>query len=170
MTDSDSATFKLAQRLGECLKQRGLLLVTAESCTGGWVGQAVTEVAGSSTWFERGFITYSNASKCEMLGVRQSTLDQYGAVSPQTAQEMALGALTRSRAQIAVSVTGIAGPDGGTAIKPVGMVCFAWAIKAGSMQQQTHFFTGDREAIRRAAVSTALQGLLFLSDSVAIVT
>lgn len=170
MTDSDSATFKLAQRLGECLKQRGLLLVTAESCTGGWVGQAVTAVAGSSTWFERGFITYSNASKCEMLGVRQSTLDQYGAVSPQTAQEMALGALTRSRAQIAVSVTGIAGPDGGTAIKPVGMVCFTWAIKEGLMQQQTHFFTGDREAIRRSAVTTALLGLLQLSEGVTIVT
>lgn len=169
MTDGDSATSKLAQQLGKCLQQHGLLLVTAESCTGGWVGQAVTAVAGSSAWFERGFITYSNASKCEMLGVRQETLDQYGAVSPQTAQEMALGALTRSRAQIAVAVTGIAGPEGGTASKPVGMVCFAWAIKQGSVQQQTHFFSGDREAIRRTAVTTALQGLLQLADGVTIV-
>lgn len=140
--------------------QRGMMLTTAESCTGGWIGEAVTAVPGSSAWFERGFITYSNAAKCEMLGVRQTTLDQYGAVSPQTAQEMALGALGKSHAQISVSVTGIAGPDGGTETKPVGMVCFAWANKDGLVQQATHYFSGNRETIRRAAVVIALQGIL----------
>lgn len=136
------------------------MLVTAESCTGGWVGQAVTAVSGSSAWYERGYITYSNTAKCEMLGVQQATLNQYGAVSPQTAQEMAIGALNRSHAQISVAITGIAGPDGGTAAKPVGMVCFAWTAQDGLVQQKTRYFTGDRESIRRQAVATALQGIL----------
>lgn len=140
------------------------MLVTAESCTGGWAGQAVTEVAGSSAWYERGFITYSNTAKREMLGVQQSTLDQYGAVSAQTAQEMAAGALNRSHAHISVSITGIAGPDGGTVTKPVGMVCFAWAAEDGRVQRETHYFKGDRAAIRRQAVVTALQGILNLLD------
>lgn len=140
------------------------MLVTAESCTGGWAGQAVTAVAGSSAWYERGFITYSNTAKCEMLGVQQSTLDQYGAVSAQTAREMAAGALNRSHAHISVSITGIAGPDGGTATKPVGMVCFAWAAEDGRVQHETHYFKGDRAAIRRQAVATALQGILNLLD------
>jgi nicotinamide-nucleotide amidase len=138
------------------------MLVTAESCTGGWLGQAVTAVAGSSAWYERGFITYGNVSKCEMLGVQQITLDQFGAVSAQTAQEMVMGALNRSHAQIGVSITGIAGPDGGTAMKPVGMVCFAWAIKDSLVRQETRFFKGDRGAIRQLSVATALQGILHL--------
>ena len=141
------------------------MLVTAESCTGGWVGQAVTAVSGSSAWYERGYITYSNTAKCEMLGVQQATLDQYGAVSSQTAQEMAIGALNRSHAQISVAITGIAGPDGGTATKPVGMVRFAWAAQDGLVQQETHYFSGDREAIRRQAVATALQGILRILDN-----
>lgn len=141
------------------------MLVTAESCTGGWVGQAVTAVPGSSAWYERGYITYSNAAKREMLGVQQATLDQYGAVSSQTAQEMAIGALNRSHAQISVSITGIAGPDGGTAEKPVGMVCFAWAAQDVLVQQETRYFTGDREAVRRQAVATALQGILRILDN-----
>lgn len=141
-----------------------MMLVTAESCTGGWIGEAITAVPGSSVWFERGFITYSNASKHEMLGVRQAILDQYGAVSPQTAREMVIGALTASHAQIGVSVTGIAGPDGGTAIKPVGMVCFAWATKDGLIRQETRFFDGTRETIRYAAVVAALQGIPQLLD------
>ena len=141
------------------------MLVTAESCTGGWVGQAVTAVPGSSAWYERGYITYSNTAKREMLGVQQATLDQYGAVSSQTAQEMAIGALNRSHAQISVSITGIAGPDGGTAEKPVGMVCFAWAAQDGLVQQEIRCFTGDREAIRRQAVTTALQGILRILDN-----
>ena len=145
------------------------MLVTAESCTGGWVGQAITAVSGSSAWYERGYITYSNTAKHEMLGVQQATLDQYGAVSPQTAQEMAIGALNRSHAHISVSITGIAGPDGGTAAKPVGMVCFAWAAQDGSVQQETCYFTGDRAAIRRQAVATALQGVLRIAgDTTAI--
>lgn len=141
------------------------MLVSAESCTGGWVGQTVTAVSGSSAWYERGYITYSNTAKCEMLGVQQATLDQYGAVSPQTAQEMAIGALNRSHAQISVAITGIAGPDGGTAAKPVGMVCFAWAAQDGLVQQETHYFSGDREAVRRQAVATALQGILRILDN-----
>lgn len=141
------------------------MLVTAESCTGGWVGQAVTAVSGSSAWYERGYITYSNTAKCEMLGVQQATLDQHGAVSPQTAQEMAIGALNRSHAHISVAITGIAGPDGGTAAKPVGMVCFAWAAQDGLVQQETHYFSGDREAVRRQAVATALQGILRILDN-----
>ncbi|MER0204219.1 MAG: CinA family protein [Nitrosomonas sp.] len=141
------------------------MLVTAESCTGGGVGQAVTAVPGSSAWYERGYITYSNTAKREMLGVQQATLDQYGAVSPQTAQEMAIGALNHSHAQISVSITGIAGPDGGTAEKPVGMVCFAWAAQEGLVRQETRYFTGDREAVRRQAVATALQGILQILDN-----
>lgn len=155
--------------MGKCLTHREWMLVTAESCTGGWLGQAVTAVAGSSAWYERGFITYSNASKCEMLGVQQTTLDHYGAVSTQTAQAMVMGALSRSHAQIGVSITGIAGPDGGTATKPVGMVCFAWAIKDGLVQQETRFFKGNRETVRRLAVVTALQGILhLLNDATAV--
>lgn len=149
--------------------QHGLKLVTAESCTGGWLGQAVTAVAGSSAWYERGFITYSNLSKCEMLGVQQATLDQYGAVSAQTAQEMVMGALNRSHAQMGVSITGIAGPDGGTAVKPVGMICFAWAIEDGPVRQETRFFKGNRDTIRQLSVVTALQGILRLLDDAIVV-
>lgn len=156
-------------KVGERLMQRGLKLVTAESCTGGWLGQAVTAVAGSSAWYERGFITYSNLSKCEMLGVQQATLDQLGAVSAQTAQEMVMGALNRSHAQMGVSITGIAGPDGGTAVKPVGMICFAWAIEDGPVRQETRFFKGNRDTIRRLSVVTALQGILrLLDDAIAV--
>ncbi len=169
ISDINQDSYDLAVNVGERLAQCGLLLVTAESCTGGWLGQAVTAVAGSSAWYERGFITYSNASKCEMLGVQHATLDQYGAVSAQTAQEMALGALNRSRAQISVSITGIAGPDGGTTTKPVGMVYFAWAIKDGLVQQDTRIFKGNRETIRRLAVVTALQGIMqLLHDATAV--
>lgn len=169
ISDINQDSSDLAVKVGERLVQCGLLLVTAESCTGGWLGQAVTAVAGSSAWYERGFITYSNASKCEMLGVQQAILDQYGAVSAQTAQEMAIGALTRSLAQISVSITGIAGPDGGTATKPVGMVCFAWAIKDGLVQQETRHFKGNRETIRRLAVAAALQGILQLLNDATVV-
>jgi nicotinamide-nucleotide amidase len=159
----------LALKTGERLAQFGLTLVTAESCTGGWLGQAITAVPGSSAWYERGFVTYSNSAKCEMLGVQQVTLDQYGAVSAQTAQEMVIGALRRSHAQISVSITGIAGPDGGTIMKPVGMVCFAWAIKDGLTQHKIEYFQGNRETVRYLAVATALQGILnLLNDATAI--
>jgi nicotinamide-nucleotide amidase len=134
--------------------------VSAESCTGGWVAQAVTSIAGSSEWFERGFVTYSNASKQEMLGVRKNTLQRHGAVSEETAREMAAGALKRSRGSIALAVTGVAGPSGGSAAKPVGMVCFAWATRRGRLRSETRRFRGGREAVRRQSVIRALEGVL----------
>jgi len=154
------ALLPLARRLGARLKKRRLRLVTAESCTGGWIAQAVTSVAGSSDWFDRGFVTYSNEAKKELLGVRASTLSRHGAVSEETATEMASGALVRSRAQVAVAVTGIAGPSGGTREKPVGTVCFAWALKRRAPASVVRRFPGNREGIRRRSVAFALQGLL----------
>jgi len=150
----------LAERVGSRLKAHGLLLACAESCTGGWVAQAVTAVSGSSDWFDRGFVTYSNAAKQEMLGVAAGTLDRFGAVSEETAREMATGALMRSRAAMALAVTGVAGPTGGTPTKPVGMVCFAWAQRDGATQSRTLRFAGDRAQVRRQSVVAALEGLL----------
>ncbi len=121
----DSELDPLARRLGECLAARGWMLATAESCTGGWIAAAVTAIGGSSAWFDRGFVTYSNDAKVDMLGVSPHTLATHGAVSEETVREMAAGALARSRAQLAVAVSGIAGPSGGTAAKSVGMVCLA---------------------------------------------
>jgi len=154
----------LAARVGTRLREKRALLVTAESCTGGWVAQAVTAIAGSSEWFERGFVVYSNAAKEELLGVRRETLQRYGAVSEQTARELALGALARSKGTISVAVTGVAGPSGGSATKPVGFVCFAWATKAGA-KSETRNFAGDREAVRRQSVVRALEGVLEALDS-----
>ena len=152
----------LAIKASVALAQQGLLLATAESCTGGWLGQTITSIDGSSSWYDRGNITYATASKHEMLGVSTSTLEQYGAVSEQTASEMAAGVITHSHAQVAVSITGIAGPDGGTAEKPVGMVCFAWMMKDGLAWAETRYFTGSREEIRRQSVAEALQGVIDL--------
>jgi len=152
---------ELAQRVGRELTTAGALLVTAESCTGGWVAQAVTSVSGSSAWFERGFVTYSNAAKQEMLGVARETLERHGAVSEATARAMALGALRHGRGTIAVAVTGVAGPTGGTPAKPVGLVCFAWATH-GRARTESRRFSGDRENVRRQAVARALQGVLEL--------
>jgi len=156
---SDALT-TLATLAGSRLKARGLKLATAESCTGGWVAQAVTAISGSSDWFERGFVTYSNEAKQEMLGVRAATLDRAGAVSEETALEMARGALAASHAQVAVSITGVAGPTGGTPAKPVGMVCFGWALAGGGADAATKHFPGDREQVRRQSVIFALQGVL----------
>ncbi|HVL36918.1 MAG TPA: nicotinamide-nucleotide amidohydrolase family protein [Burkholderiales bacterium] len=150
----------LAHSVGERLRAAGETLATAESCTGGWVAQLVTSVAGSSAWFDRGFVVYSNASKEQLVGVSARTLERHGAVSEETAREMALGALARSSATLAVSVTGIAGPGGGTPGKPVGTVCFAWAGRGGSVRSDTRLFAGDRETVRRASVVHALQGVL----------
>jgi nicotinamide-nucleotide amidase len=150
----------LAARLGAALAARSAKLATAESCTGGWVAQCVTSVAGSSRWYERGFVTYSDASKEELLGVRRATLDAHGAVSEATAREMAVGALERSRADVAVAVTGVAGPDGGTAAKPVGTVCFAWAERGAAPASATRSFPGDRAGVRRQSVIAALEGVL----------
>lgn len=151
---------ELAARVGETLRSRGLVLATAESCTGGWVATAVTAVPGSSAWFERGFVTYSNVSKQEMLGVAQETLAAHGAVSEEAVREMAEGALARSRAGVAVAVSGVAGPEGGTPAKPVGTVCLAWAMAGGETRSRRMHFEGDREAVRRRAVAEALRGIL----------
>lgn len=153
----------LASIVGGRLKSAGQLLVTAESCTGGWVGQAATAIAGSSDWYERGFVTYSNAAKQEMLGVREETIGRHGAVSEETAREMAAGVLQRSRGTIAVAVTGIAGPGGGSETKPVGTVCFAWA-RGRVVRTDTRRFDGDRESVRRQSVIRALQGVIELLD------
>lgn len=158
----DSVLFELAANVGEALKAQGLMLATAESCTGGWIAQACTAVPGSSNWFERGFVTYTYISKREMLGVSQETLGAHGAVSEQTVREMVAGALANSHAQVAVSVSGTAGPTGGTPEKPVGTVCFAWAVKNGEPKSAVKRFNGDREAVRRQAVRFALEGLLGL--------
>ncbi|MEO6825628.1 MAG: CinA family protein [Nitrosospira sp.] len=148
--------------VGSSLAQRGLMLASAESCTGGWVGQAITSIAGSSAWYERGFITYTDISKREMLSVSGVTLEQYGAVSEETAYQMAEGALARSHAQVSVAITGIAGPGGGTAEKPVGMICMAWIIKEGLARTETYYFSGNREETRRQSVAAALQGAIDL--------
>jgi nicotinamide-nucleotide amidase len=155
----------LARKVGRRLKAAKALLVTAESCTGGWVAQLVTSVAGSSEWFERGFVTYSDASKRELLGVRAETLQEHGAVSEQTAREMALGAIARSQGTVALSITGVAGPTGGSEAKPVGTVCFAWALRGANCQSQTLRFDGDREAVRRQSVVHALEGVLKALDA-----
>lgn len=160
----DEELEQLAAEVGCALKIAGLRLATAESCTGGWVGEAVTAIAGSSDWFDRGFITYSNAAKREVLGVSAATLNQYGAVSEEAAREMVLGALKHSRAQIAVSITGIAGPGGGSADKPVGTVCFAWANDDIALHSERHLLKGDRAEIRRQSVAIALRGILAASS------
>lgn len=149
----------LAAQLGQLLLARGEWLATAESCTGGWVAQCLTAIAGSSGWFERGFVTYSNAAKSEMLGVPDTTLERHGAVSEATARAMAQGAIEKSHADWAVAITGIAGPTGGSAEKPVGTVCFAWARKEGGCEAELRHFAGDREQVRAQSVRHALRGL-----------
>jgi nicotinamide-nucleotide amidase len=156
---------KLAIRTGETLQRRGWMAATAESCTGGWIAQCMTDVAGSSAWFDRGFVTYSNAAKQEMLGVDAAVLESEGAVSEATVAAMVRGALAHSRADIAVAVSGIAGPGGGRPGKPVGTVCFAWATRDGLQRLATCHFEGDREAVRRQSVAHALQGLLDFGDA-----
>jgi nicotinamide-nucleotide amidase len=150
---------EIATQVGALLKSHGMMLATAESCTGGGVAQAITEVAGSSAWFERGFVTYSNLSKQQMLGVRETTIMQHGAVSEMTVREMAEGALQHSTAQVALAVSGIAGPDGGTADKPVGTVWFAWGVKHGETRAQRFQLDGNRAEVRAQSVIIALQGI-----------
>ena len=154
----------LARKIGERLKASHQILVTAESCTGGWAAQVVTSIAGSSDWFERGFVTYSNDAKHDLLGVEEATLKKHGAVSEETAREMALGALAHSKGTVALAITGIAGPAGGSAGKPVGTVCFAWAAKGGARSETRHF-KGDRESVRRQSVVRALEGVLEVLDA-----
>lgn len=176
---TDQALFQAAEALGQQLLARGWQVATAESCTGGWIAKCLTDVAGSSAWFDRGFLTYSNAAKQEMLGVNAETLATYGAVSEAVVAEMACGALRHSGAQLAVAVSGVAGPGGGSTDKPVGNVCFGLAHVAGSptgaepaqaesgrssasgcaCMTQALVFQGDREAVRRQSVGYALTAL-----------
>ena len=150
----------LAGQLGTLLLDGQQKLVTAESCTGGWVAQCLTAIAGSSEWFDRGFVTYSNEAKQEMLGVPTDTLAEHGAVSQPVAVAMAEGALRNSRADWAVAITGIAGPSGGSTEKPVGTVCFAWACRDGRVATGTCHFAGNREGVRAQSVAHALAGLI----------
>ncbi len=156
----------LAEQIGSALKSHGLMLATAESCTGGAVATAITDIAGSSVWFERGFITYSNEAKREMLGVAQDTLRRYGAVSEAVVREMVAGALYHSHAQVALAVSGIAGPAGGTPDKPVGTVWFAWGINGGQCVVRLHHLSGNRAEIRTQSVCIAFQGVLELLSQV----
>ena len=159
---SERAITRLARRLGRACGRRGVRVATAESCTGGGVAEAITRISGSSAWFERGFVTYANVAKEEMLGVSRAALEAHGAVSEAVAGEMAAGALARSGADASVAITGIAGPTGGTPTKPVGLVWFAWAHRGGPVQCRRFVFAGDREAVRRQSVAVALQGLVDL--------
>lgn len=151
--------YDLSQKLGKLFQQGGLMLATAESCTGGYIAQMITAVPESSHWFERGFVTYSNEAKMEMLGVPADTLTQHGAVSSAVVTAMALGALRHSHANISVAVSGIAGPSGGSVDKPVGTVCFALAGIGKGVQTYTQHFPGDRQAVREASVEFALREL-----------
>ncbi|MGH8396735.1 MAG: nicotinamide-nucleotide amidase [Gammaproteobacteria bacterium] len=157
---NDAALLELSADLGRRLLKHSLKLATAESCTGGWIAKCLTDIAGSSDWFERGFVTYSNAAKQAMLGVREKTLAEHGAVSEATVLEMATGALIHSQATIAVAVSGIAGPAGGTPDKPEGTVWIGWAWTDGKATAECFQFTGGREAVRRMAVAEALSGLI----------
>ena len=159
----DRKLAELSRLLGQAFSARGWMLATAESCSGGLLAGAVTDTPGSSIWFERGFVTYSNESKTELLGVEPATLARYGAVSEETAREMADGAIIHSRADVAIAVTGIAGPDGGSAAKPVGTVWLAWRVRHGDGGAQVHCFPGDREAVRRCVVVAALERLIALT-------
>ena len=157
---ADKVLYELAERVGRALKARGSMVTMAESCTGGWIAEAITMVPGSSAWFDRGFVTYTYASKREMLDVREQTLEQHGAVSEAVVREMVKGALAASRADVAVAVSGVAGPSGGTPEKPVGTVCFAWAMKDAPPRSETRHFAGDRESVRRQSVVHALNVVL----------
>jgi nicotinamide-nucleotide amidase len=157
--DADDELYPLAQSVGLMLEQAGLMLVTAESCTGGWLAQCITAVPGSSGWFDRGYVTYSNAAKTEMLGVEPDLIDKYGAVSEQVARAMAVGALETSNADMAIAITGVAGPGGGSLEKPVGTVWMALQRRGGDARTRMFVFSGDRRGIRCAAVGEALQGL-----------
>lgn len=165
MEVADADLARLAARVGTHLLAGQRRIATAESCTGGWIGKALTDVAGSSQWFETGYICYGNAAKTTLLGVLPAELAAHGAVSEPVVKAMALGALERAGADIAVAVSGIAGPDGGTPGKPVGTVWFAWAWRHGKslhVQARLKLFKGDREAVRRKAVAGALTGVLEL--------
>ncbi|MFY9995643.1 MAG: nicotinamide-nucleotide amidase [Leclercia sp.] len=156
---TDHELMQLSEAVGQALKQRGATVTTAESCTGGWVAKVITDIAGSSAWFDRGFVTYSNEAKVQMIGVSEPTLTEHGAVSEPVVVEMAIGALRAARADYAVSISGIAGPDGGSAFKPVGTVWFGFATAQGEGITRRECFSGDRESVRRQATGYALKTL-----------
>jgi len=156
----DTELYRLSERLGGVLAARGALLVTAESCTGGWIGAVVTMVPGSSAWYDRGFITYSNAAKRAVLGVAAQTLLAHGAVAEATVLEMVDGALRSSGADHAIAVSGVAGPGGGSPDKPAGTVCIGWGSPGGVREARTFRFDGDRESVRRQSVVAALEGVI----------
>ena len=160
MQDQEAALAVLAVELGRELEAGGLTLALAESCTGGWIAKVNTDVAGSSLWFDRGFVANSNEAKQGKLGVAAATLSRFGAVSEEVVRAMAEGALVHSRADLSIAVSGVAGPTGGSAEKPLGSVCFAWARRDGGVVTEQRRFLGDREAVRRQAVVHALRGLL----------
>lgn len=164
MGASKKHIFTLAEKVGEALLASRWQIATAESCTGGEIAAALTDIAGSSQWFDRGFVTYSNQAKQDMLGVHDETLVNHGAVSEATVREMVVGALAKSRAQVAVAVSGIAGPGGATPDKPVGLVYLAWSVAGAGPQISTKHFEGDRAAVRAQTVECALQGVLALLD------
>lgn len=160
MSEAEEILYGLARAVGERLSERGLRLTVAESCTGGWICQCLTDVAGSSAWFDGGFVTYSNESKREILQIPEGTLAEHGAVSEATVRAMAHGALCRAHADISLAVSGIAGPGGAVPGKPVGTVWFAWETREGARLARRKRFPGDRRAVRRQAVAEALRGVL----------
>ena len=166
-TKSLSTMYDKASQLGALLQANHLVLATAESCTGGWLAQIITSVPGSSGWFDRGFVTYSNESKSEMLGVDTKLIQQHGAVSEAVVMQMAEGALHRSKANLACGITGIAGPSGGSVEKPVGTVWFGIAARAFETKVYRFQFAGDRDAVRRQAVEFALEQLSNISTQLA---
>jgi nicotinamide-nucleotide amidase len=157
---TDEALRSLAEQVGRALLARHWRVASAESCTGGWVAKCLTDVPGSSQWFERGYVTYSNAAKAQSIGVSEQVIETFGAVSRPVVEQMAAGALHASGADLSVAITGVAGPDGGTIEKPVGLVWFALAVQAGTHLAHPHQFAGGREAVRRASVATALRLIL----------
>ena len=160
MTEDDIT--ELARKLGRACKRRALEVSVAESCTGGGLAAAITRIAGSAKWFDRGFVTYSNTAKKELLGVSQRTLRNHGAVSEPVAREMVRGVLKKSPSELAVSITGIAGPSGGSRDKPVGLVWIAWGVRGGPLQSRAFHFKGGRVEVRKQSVAMALQGLIDL--------
>lgn len=163
----DDILLRLAERLGVALTRKAWVVATAESCTGGWLSKCMTDVVGSSAWFDRGFVTYSNAAKQELLGVKRVTLQGQGAVSSAVVVEMAAGALARSDADLAIALSGIAGPGGATLDKPVGLVWIAWQQRGHEAVTRSFVFPGGRDAVRRQAVAAAFESLLALCDGAA---
>ena len=164
MALSDQELQELATQLGDCLFAQNMRLATAESCTGGWLAKIITDLPGSSSWFNGSLVTYANEAKQQILGVKKSTLDEFGAVSGETVQEMSNGVLAHMDADVALSISGLAGPGGATDNKPVGLVWFGWGGRDNPVRAESHVFEGDREAVRRQAVEKALHLLLAMLE------